>query len=112
MWTISELKENARAALRNFYWLAVLAGIIVGILSGSGFSSSGSSRAADDYMERMNEERMFSAAPTLMISWRITTAIMTITTTTMTAITAMMMTLTAISAAAEDQISTAVILTA
>ncbi len=46
MWTVSMLKENAKAALRNFYWPAFFVCLIVSILTG-GFSSTGNSGASD-----------------------------------------------------------------
>lgn len=41
MWTVSMLKENAKAALKNFYWPAFLVSLIFILLTGTGSSSSG-----------------------------------------------------------------------
>lgn len=41
MWTVSMLKENAKAALKNFYWSAFLVSLIFILLTGAGSSSSG-----------------------------------------------------------------------
>lgn len=58
MWDSSMLKENAKSALKGFYWKAVLVSIITGLLAGSGGSSgrAGGSSAAnsDSYDELIN----------------------------------------------------------
>ena len=43
MWTNSMLKQNAKASLKNYYWMAVLASFIASLLTGAG---GGSGRAA------------------------------------------------------------------
>ncbi len=49
MWNRAELKTNAKQVLKNFYWKAVLACLIVGLLTGGLFSSAGSaSSSAED----------------------------------------------------------------
>ncbi|MGN0641894.1 MAG: DUF975 family protein [Huintestinicola sp.] len=57
MWTISQLKENAKAALKNYYGLAIVVTLIVTLLAGGSsvgysFSSpSGSSSDTEEYYE-------------------------------------------------------------
>lgn len=48
MWTISMLKENAKAALRNFYWPAFFVCLIVTLLAGGGAGSGSSSSSSSD----------------------------------------------------------------
>lgn len=61
MWTISMLKQNAKAALKNFYWTAVLVTLIVSLLgggggggssAGGGSTSSGADSSISDAMEQ------------------------------------------------------------
>ncbi len=47
MWTISMLKQNAKAALKRYYWMAVLVTIIVALLGGNTGVSSSSSSSVD-----------------------------------------------------------------
>lgn len=42
MWTISELKERAKATLSQCYWKAVLAALVLGFTTGGGGGSAGS----------------------------------------------------------------------
>ena len=59
-WTISGLKENAKSVLKDFYWKAVLAALIVGLLSGgmggSSSSASSASRNWDKYKQEIEEQ--------------------------------------------------------
>ncbi|MGN0667166.1 MAG: DUF975 family protein [Huintestinicola sp.] len=43
MWTIAQLKENAKAALKNYYGAAIAVSLIAGLLGGGGGGSVGSS---------------------------------------------------------------------
>ena len=43
MWTRSELKERAKTALHRNYWITVAVTLIIGLLSGEFFNSSGNS---------------------------------------------------------------------
>lgn len=63
MWTISMLKENAKAALRNFYWPAFFVCLIVTVLTGGGTGSntgagSGSADVGDisGYFDQYNND--------------------------------------------------------
>lgn len=55
MWTISMLKENAKKALKGFYWTAVLVTLIVSILGGGsgggGSYPSNSSRSIEEMFD-------------------------------------------------------------
>lgn len=52
MWTVSMLKENAKAALKNFYWPAFLVSLIFILLTGAGSGSSGggSGGSSDEFI--------------------------------------------------------------
>ncbi len=67
MWTISMLKDNAKAALKRFYWMAVLASFIAALLGGGGMgsgsgSSSSSSSTSDDYSDLLESYGITSGA--------------------------------------------------
>lgn len=71
MWTNSMLKENAKAALKNFYWIAVLASLIFSLLAGGGggSTSSGGSSGTDtsdsSYYEEMFEDELFGGSASI-----------------------------------------------
>ena len=47
MWTIKELKTNAKGVLKQNYWQAFLVSLILAVISGGGFSGQWNSQSSD-----------------------------------------------------------------
>lgn len=66
MWSISQLKENARGCLSRYYWMAFLVCIIAGILGGGRggvlFPATGSGGSSSPYFEKSFDSVDFDPA--------------------------------------------------